>query len=262
MVAHNYFNRLSVHGVEIDVHDGGTGNPILVLHGENGPADEAAVWSKLEEQGRVLVPTHPGYDQSPELTDIDTVDDLAYLYLDLLDILNLQNVAIVGASLGGWIAAEMAIKSTARISRLVLAAPVGIKVGDRETRDIPDIFALAEEEVSGLLYHDPLSAQVDYAASSVEELTRIARNREATALYGWEPYFHDPRLRHRMHRITVPTLILWGASDGFVTPQYYGRAYQKAIPGAQFHVIEDAGHWPHIERPVEFIKRVRGFLES
>ena len=194
------------------------------------------------------------------MADIDTVDDLAYLYLDLLDEYDLREAVVIGCSLGGWIAAEMAVKSTARLSRLILVAPLGIKVGDRETRDIPDIFALPPEEVVRLQYHDPTQAAVDYTSLSDDELLVIARNREATALYAWEPYFHNPKLRQRLHRIAIPTLLVWGASDRFVTPGYYGAAYRDAIPGAQLAIIDQAGHWPHVEQPEVFVERVGAFL--
>ena len=254
--------RLALHGVQLDVYEHGQGRPILVLHGEDGPCPQAPFFSLLAEQGRVILPTHPGFGQAPDAADIDTVDDLAYLYLDLLDESDLHEVVVIGCSLGGWIAAEMAVKSTARLSQLVLVAPLGIKVGDRETRDIPDIFALPPEEVTRLQYHDPARAAVDYASLSDLELLVIARNREATALYAWEPYFHNPKLRQRLHRVALPTLLVWGASDRFVTLDYYGTAYRDAIPGAQFTVIDQAGHWPHAEQPEVFVERVGAFLAA
>ena len=90
-------------------------------------------------------------------------------------------------------------------------------------------------------------------------MTVIARNREATALYAWEPYFHDPKLRRRLHRITVPTLLLWGADDRFVAADYYGAAYRDAIPGAGLETIPGAGHFPHLEQPEALAERVRAF---
>src|SRR6185436_4234547 len=210
--------------------------------------------------GRVLAPSHPGFGHSADAPNIDTVDDLAYLYLDLLAQQDARDAVVIGASLGGWIAAEMAVKSTERIGRLVLVAPLGIKVGGRETRDIPDIFALHPDEVLKLQYHDPERGRLDLTALSDDRLTVIARNREATALYAWEPYFHNPKLRQWLHRITVPTLLLWGADDRFVTAAYYGDAFRTAIPGARFETVAGAGHFPHIEAPAALVERVRGFI--
>src|SRR5688572_1155783 len=233
MTTASSLDRLTIHGIRLEVLERGGGRPILWLHGEEGVDPESPFIDLLAAHGRVIAPSHPGFGHSPESDRIDSVDDLAYLYLDLLAAHDLRDAVVMGASLGGWIAAEMAVKCTARLGRLVLVAPLGIKVGDRETRDIPDIFALHPEEVRRLQYRDAGRAAVDPAALSDDQLTRIARNREATALYAWEPYFHNPKLRGRLHRITVPTLLLWGADDRFVTAAYYGAAYRDAIPGAR-----------------------------
>ena len=124
--------------------------------------------------------------------------------------LDLEQTLVVGVSFGAWIAAAMAVKSTARMSRLVLANPVGIKVGDRETRDILDIFAMLEAEFLENAFADPATATRDYRAMGEDELRVVARNRESTARFAWSPYMHDPKLRQRLHRIRIPTLVLWG----------------------------------------------------
>jgi pimeloyl-ACP methyl ester carboxylesterase len=253
---------LTVRGVQLEVADRGQGRPLLVLHEEDGLIPHAPFLSLLQKSGRVIAPSHPGFGHSPDSPFIDTVDDLSYLYLDLLTELHLRDVVVIGCSLGGWIAAEMAVKSTQCISKLILVAPVGIKVGGRETRDIPDVFALPPDEVTRLKYHDPTRATVNYASLSDDELAVIARNREATALYVWEPYFHNPKLHRRLQRIDVPTLLLWGAGDRFVTPCYYGAAYQRAIPGAKLEIVDEAGHFPHIEQPEAVVKRVGLFIDA
>jgi pimeloyl-ACP methyl ester carboxylesterase len=253
---------LTLHGVRLEVVERGQGRPILWLHGEEGLDEASPFLEALAGHGRVVAPSHPGFGHSPDADGIDTVDDLSYLYLDLLAERDARDAVVIGASLGGWIAASLAVKSTARLARLVLVAPLGIKVGDRETRDIPDIWALDPEEVLRLQYADPARAAVDYTALSEDRVTVIARNREATALYGWDPYFHDPKLPQRLHRIDVPTLLLWGADDRFVTPGYYGAAYRRAIPGARLQTIARAGHFPHLEEPRVFVDRVAAFLEG
>jgi pimeloyl-ACP methyl ester carboxylesterase len=253
---------LTLHGVRLEVVERGRGRPILWLHGEEGLDGEAPFLDQLAGHGRVIAPSHPGFGHSPDADSIDTVDDLAYLYLDLLAERDAREAVVIGASLGGWIAAELAVKCTARLARLVLVGPLGIKVGDRETRDIPDIFALDPDEVLRLQYADPARAVVDYTALSEDRVTVVARNREATALYGWEPYFHDPKLRQRLRRIDVPTLLLWGADDRFVTAEYYGAAYRAAIPDARLETIAGAGHFPHLERPAAVAERVAVFLRT
>jgi pimeloyl-ACP methyl ester carboxylesterase len=251
---------MTVHGVRLEIVERGQGQPILWLHGEEGLDPASPFLDMLAGHGSVLAPSHPGFGHSPDVASIDTVDDLAYLYLDVLAARNLRNVTVVGSSLGGWIAAEMAVKCHDRFSGLVLVAPLGIKVGDRETRDIPDIFALPPDEVVRLQYRDPARAAVDHKALTDDQLTVIARNREATALYAWEPYFHNPKLRQWLHRITLPTLLLWGADDRFVTAAYYGDAFRTAIPGARFETIPGAGHFPHIEEPAALVERVSAFI--
>src|SRR4030095_6048875 len=152
---------------------------------------------------------------------------------------NLRQVTVVGVSFGGWIAAEIAIKSTERLSHLVLANAIGIKVGDRETRDIVDIYAIPESEYVQLAYFNPEVGTHDYKTMPDAQVLAAARNREATARYAWSPYMHDPKLRGRLYRIDIPTLGLWGASARLVS-ESYGRAYCAAIYDAHFHTIQHA----------------------
>ena len=249
-----------VDDVRLEIVERGAGRPLLWLHGEEGLDPRASFLDRLAAHGQVLAPSHPGFGHSPDAEAFDTVDDLSYLYLDLLAARGLRDVVVIGASLGGWIAAEMAVKCAGRLAGLVLVAPLGIKVGDRTTRDIPDIFALHPDEVTRLTYRDPARAAVDTSTLSDDELTVMARNREATAQYAWEPYFHNPKLRRRLRRIDVPTLLLWGADDRFVGADYYGAAYRAAIPGARLEAIAEAGHFPHLEQPAALAERVGRFL--
>lgn len=251
---------LDVFGVKLDYFEGGTGTPLVILHGAGGPRGDAPFIQMLASQARVIAPIHPGFASS-ELPDwIDSVDDLAYLYLDLLDQLDWRDVVLIGMSMGGWTAAEIAVKNTARIGKLILVDPVGIKVGDRETRDLPDIYALHPDEVAKLMFYDPSKAP-DYSTLSDDELLAVARNREAAVLYLWEPYMHNPQLRRRLHRINVPTLVMRGEADGLVSDPY-ARAYAASIPGARYEVVPKAGHSPQNENPQGFVDAVVRFMES
>jgi pimeloyl-ACP methyl ester carboxylesterase len=249
---------ISVRGIDIELIEHGAGRPVLFLHPGIGIEPDAPALLKLAARYRVLAPIHPGFGRSEVPKSFDTVDDLAYFYLDLLDQLSLSNVIVVGVSLGGWIAAELAIKSTARLSHLVLANAVGIKVGDREHRDIVDIYAITEDEFLKLAYHDPTRGKRDYKSMPDGDVIAVARNREATARYGWSPYMHNPKLKGRLHRIAIPTLVLWGMSDRVLT-EAYGRAYCAAIPGARFEPIANAGHFPHVEQPDQFAEKIFTF---
>lgn len=245
-------------GLRLDMIERGAGRPLLFLHPGIGIDPRAAVLDRLAAGARVIAPSHPGFGRSELPPAMTTVDDLAYFYLDALEALDLSDAILVGASFGGWIAAQIAIKSTARIGHLVLLDPLGIKVGDRETRDIADIFAMTEAQFNESAYCDPALAKRDYAALPEAEIIAIARNREATARFGWTPYMHDPKLKTRLHRIGVPTLVLWGDRDRIASPDY-GRAYAAAIPGARFELIERAGHFPHLEQPDRVARRILAF---
>jgi pimeloyl-ACP methyl ester carboxylesterase len=250
---------ITLFDMKIEVERRGKGRPLVLIPGEEALEADMPFIDELARKFEVIIPWMPGFGRSERPDWLENMDDVAYVFLDLLDKLKLKDVTLVGFSLGGWIAAEMAVKCTGRVACLILIGPLGIKVGDRETRDIPDIFALHPDEVVRLQYHDAVGARVDHATLSDDRLTVIARNREATALYAWEPYFHDPKLRRRLHRITVPTLLLWGAEDRFVTADYYGAAYRDAIPGARLDTIAGAGHFPHLEQPAAVAERVRAF---
>jgi pimeloyl-ACP methyl ester carboxylesterase len=249
---------LVVEGARIDMIECGSGRPLLFLHPENGIEPAAAVIDELAKAAHVFAPTHPAFGRSELPAGMRTVDDLSYFYLDLLDQLDLRDLTVVGVSLGAWIAAEIAVKSTARMSRLVMANAVGVKVGDRETRDIADIFAITDKEYLELTFCDPSLGQRDYKALPDAEVLAAARAREATARFAWNPYFHNPRLKSRLHRIGIPTLFLWGSHDRMLS-EAYGRAYCAMIPGARFEAIDRAGHFPHQEQPKVFAERVLAF---
>ena len=249
---------LVVNGTRIDMIERGSGRPLLFLHAENGIEPALPAIDELAKGARVIAPTHPGYGSSELPKGMRSVDDLSYFYLDLLDQLDLRDVTVVGVSLGAWIAAEIAVKSAARFARLIMANAVGVKVGDRETRDIVDIFALTDQEYLDIAYADPQAGRRDYKSLPDGEVLAAARAREATARFAWNPYFHNPRLKSRLHRIRIPTLFLWGTRDR-VLSEAYGRAYCGMIPGARFEPIERAGHFPHQERPEVFAERVLAF---
>jgi pimeloyl-ACP methyl ester carboxylesterase len=246
--------------VDLELFEIGSGPPLLYLHGGAGPQPDAPFLDLLSRHFHVLAPSHPGFGHSSLPDAFDSVDDLAFFYLDLLDHLGQKEITLIGHSLGGWIAAEIAVRSCQRLSRLVLVDPIGIKLSGRDTPDIADFFAASPERLAQLRFHDPPPAE-DLSALSDEELAIIARNNQATALFTWEPFAHNPKLRSRLHRITVPTVLIWGASDGIVTTAY-GEGYRDAIPGATLEIIAEAGHLPHYEQADEFVRRVLEFTRS
>jgi pimeloyl-ACP methyl ester carboxylesterase len=250
---------LMVAGIELEVLRHGSGRPILALHGFDTIDPKAPFLALLGRHGEVVAPSAPGFGQSPRPKDFDTVYDLVHLYLAVLDALPGGKITLIGFSFGGWLAAEMAAACGHRLDRLILVDPLGIKVSDRETPDILDIFNRSPEEVRAASWHDPARFAPDYDAMSDEALVTLARNREALCLYAWHPYMYNPQLKRWLGRIEVPTLVLWGAADRIVTPDY-GRAYAGLIPNASFELIDAAGHHPEIEQAQVFAERIGRFL--
>ena len=240
--------RIQINELSLDLLTAGDGPSLLFLHGGDYFAQHREFFDRLARHWRVVVPRHPGFGNSERPEGFRTVHDLAYLYLDLLERQDFGNVTLAGSSFGGWIALEMCVRCLERIDRLVLIDSLGIKFGGREERDIADIYALPSEELLRRSFFDPTRMAPDYARLSDDELTSIARDRQATALYGWRPYMHNPGLRQWLHRVRVPALVVWGENDGIATPDY-GQKLCRSLPNARFETIRQAGHYPQIERP-------------
>ena len=246
-------------GATVDVVRKGTGPQLFMLHGGGGPVAAMPFADKLAESFEVIAPVHPGFSGSPIPEHFDDMQDLVYLYRDLMDALDLDDAVMMGFSMGGWTAAELAVISTARLSKLILVDPVGVKVGGREDRDIADVFATPPDDLARLMWHDPAKAP-DPTAMTDAQRQVMQSNRVALGLYTWQPYMHNPKLPGRLHRIDVPTLLIWGESDGLVTPDY-GRAFCDMIKGAEMVVIPEAGHAPQAEQPAAFVQAVASFTK-
>ena len=251
--------KISIAGVELDLFERGQGAPMLYLHGGAGIGPDLPFLDLLAKERRVVAPSHPGFGKSSLPDWLDSIDDIAHIYLELMDRVGLTRTDLVGFSIGGWIAAELATKVPERVSRLVLIGPVGVKTGPADKLDIPDVFAMPREKLDRLRFHDPANNPVDLASLSDEELHTVARNSETLALLTWEPYMHNPKLKHRLHRVTAPTLFLRGASDGIVSAEYLER-YAALLPQARVETIAQAGHWPHVEQRETTAAKVLNFL--
>ena len=245
--------------LKLEIERRGSGPPLLLIPGEEALERDAPFLDALAKAYDVIIPSPPGFGRSTRPDWITTPDDIAYMMLDIVGDLGLRNIPVVGFSFGGWIAAEMATKDDGFISKLVLVDAYGIKTGKPTERDIADVWLLHPDEVMARKWHDPAKGKRDFTTMPEDKLSIVARNTESFARFGWEPYLHNPRLRHRLHRITVPTLLIWGEHDGIVTPQY-GEAFRQLIPGARLAVVPQAGHWPHIEQPGAFLAELTRFL--
>lgn len=255
--------KVSVDEVDMVFRVGGNGAPLLILQGIDDGFELLPYQDGLAKNFRVLLPSLPGFGRSKLPKWMDNVDDLSYFLLDFIEKLNVGPVGLLGASFGGWVAAEMAVRCQHYVSRLVLVDAFGIKISQPWVRDIADIFVLSHDELVQLAWHDPEGAKhmkvPGTPGLSQEDLLESLRRRQTIHMLGWSPFMHNPKLLRRLARIRIPTLLLWGESDRVVSLEY-GRAYNKAIPGSQFRTIPRAGHYPYRERPEEFVRTVTEFL--
>jgi len=241
----------------VSVLRGGAGEPLLFLHGARGASQWLPFMGLLAENFEVIVPEHPGFGLSETPPWLDSIGDIAYFYLDFLDALKLKNVHLVGNSLGGWIASEIAIRNQHPFRTLTLVAPAGIRVDG-----VPpaDIFLWSREElIRNLFYNQNMAETMLGAPTSDEEQNLQLRNSITTAKLAWQPRLNNPDLKKWLHRVQLPTLIVWGDSDRLIPPAY-GPAFQSLIPDSRLEIIPQCGHLPHVERTTEFVSVVTKFI--
>jgi len=248
--------------VPVTVTERGSGRPILLLHGGAGPFSVAGFAESLAaEPARVLTPIHPGFDGTARPAELTTIRSLAVVYAQLLRDLDLTDVCVVGNSIGGWIAAELALAESSvpdpRVSSVVLVDAVGLEV---DGAPMPDYFSLTRDQVFDLAYFNPDAFRIDPATLSDERIAAMAVNNAALLAYGGTT-MADPSLLGRLPGIAMPALVVWGAADR-IAPVEHGRAYAAAIPGAQFRLITAAGHLPQLEAPAELMAALRDFASS
>ncbi len=250
---------VEIDGCRTHLRRGGSGEPLLFLHGASGAPVIMPFMEKLAERFDVLVPEHPGYGQSDEPDWLDNIHDVAYFYLDFLKRLELDNVTLVGSSMGGWMAMEMAVRDTSRLKSLVLVSPAGISAPGVQPADI---FLMPQEELVRRLFHDPKLAEARLAEPVTPESIDVGlKNRHTTARLAWEPRLHDPHLPKWLHRIDVPVQIIWGEQDRLL-PIEFLETYKKLLPQAQVAVVKNAGHLPHAEKAREFCDLVLRFAQG
>ncbi|MFD5542495.1 alpha/beta fold hydrolase [Streptomyces sp. NPDC127079] len=230
----------------LSLTEAGSGRPVLVLHGGGGPATVAGLAARLAGSAHTVAPVHPGWDGTPRPDWLTRLDDLAVAYLHLLQDNEWRDVLVIGSSLGGQLAAEMAIRDTGGlITGLVLINAVGADIAGEQVTDFFSLDPRAQAEHS---WHDPDRVYVDPATLPAAELARRQANMATMRLLTDGGRMTDPRLLPRLGRVRQPTLVIWGESDRIVTPAY-GAAYAKAFPQGRFEPIPEAGHLPHLERP-------------
>jgi len=251
---------IAVGSTRVRVLIGGRGEPLLVLHGAGGNRGWRRWMTAVAERHTVYAPTHPGFGRSDAADWMESIDDLARFYLWFLDVMGLPKAHLLGHSIGGWTAAEMATMRPEALDRLVLVAPTGLKP---ERGEILDIFYHSPAELLQQTVHDPASvpewAELFGRPPSPEELEVALRNREMAARLTWKPYMFNPRLPHFLPRVKTPTLIVLGREDRMV-PVVCGEQYRRLLPDATLRVLDRCGHLPPIEQPDAFARLVLDFL--
>ena len=251
--------KIDVRGTGIHLRRGGSGEPMLFLHGASGVAGWIPTFQALSETQDLMVPDHPTYGLSDEPDWLDSMDDLAMFYLDFLDQMDLNGVHLVGNSLGGWLAMEIAVRNSSRLKSLTLVGAAGIRIAGKP---IADIFMMDPDDLVREIYVDQSIADNILGMELTEEQVDIQiRNRVATARLDWQPRLFNPNLRKWLHRIDVPTHVIWGDTDKIVDP-VYAAEFGRIIAGSEVTMIEQAGHLPHVERPEPFVEAVSGFIQA
>ena len=247
----------------------GAGDPVVYLHSAMGEGAGMLFLEDLAEERAVVAPVFPGFGGSEGIEAIEDMEDAVFHLLDVFDRLGLSSPAVIGLSLGGWMAAELATRYPERVNRLVLVNPVGLYIPGAE---IKEIFGRPLNELAADMFADQahpmaqMMSQLDTLwASEVEipfEVLRpLLQSMAATAKLGWDPYLHDPKLARRLPRVGAPTLVVHGAKDTFV-PRAHAETYAAGIPRARLVDVDDAAHLLPLERPEELATLVRAHLSA
>jgi len=253
---------IAVGGIKVHTLIGGRGDPLLVLHGAGGSRGWRRWMARLAQRFTLYAPTHPGFGGSDAAEWMEGIGDLARFYLWFLDVAGLARPHLLGHSIGGWTAAEMAVTAPRAIDRLVLVAAAGLKP---EQGEIRDIFYHTPSDLARMAVHDPATVpewdELFGRPPTPEQAESAVRNREMAARLTWRPYMHDPRLAHFLPRAAMPTLIVWGREDRIV-PVTCGEQYRRLMPHATLHVLDRCGHQPPLEQPDAFATLVGRFLSA
>jgi pimeloyl-ACP methyl ester carboxylesterase len=210
----------------VSLKRGGSGQPLLFLHGAEGLTEWPAILDRLAERYDVIVPDLPGFGQSPISPNVDDMSDVAYLYLDLMEKLDLRGVRVIGHSLGGWAALEIAVRSCERNRSLALIATAGIHVKGHAKADI---YMIDPDQQAKLAYADEkLGDAAAERALAGKYQEQAILNRIASARFGWNPRLYNPRLERWLHRVRIPTMIVWGDHDRIISP-VYAEAFARLI---------------------------------
>jgi pimeloyl-ACP methyl ester carboxylesterase len=247
---------VTVDGVATHLFRGGEGPPLVYLHGVAPAGEWLPVHERLAAHFTVYAPDHPGFGRTDRPDWLDGMDDLVLHYDELFRVLGLECPALVGFSLGGWIAAEFAVAYPERVSALVLLNAAGLHRDDALIADLP---AMGPEALARAVFHDAEAAR-SFLAQGADHEERLRRYRGMTtlALLAWNPWF-DPKLARRLRRVQAPTLALWAEYDRLIPP-VYGESYRDGIAGAQLEILPGCGHMAPLERPELVAQAIAQFI--
>ena len=257
--------HITVGGSKVKLLRGGKGEPLLYLHSAAGETLWLPFHELLAQHYEVFAPAHPGFDSSDGLDKIDSIEDLAFHYLDFLDVMGWPKVKVMGLSMGGWIGAELATRWSSRLEKLELVDSAGLHLPDAPAQPMWEVMR-DPAALRRLLFYDPNSPLAQMLVMPLEDtpesmlLLRL-KAAEASARVGWNPYWHNPKLPGRLHRIAVPTLVVWGEHDRLI-PLAHGRAFTAGIRGARLQVIPNCGHLPIFEAPEALVAHTLDFLRG
>ena len=250
--------QYQVRDIDVRLFQAGTGTPVLFLHGAAGVPPWDAFFDSLAARHQVLLPEHPGFGSDKHASKIRNIADLAMYYLDFLDTLP-GPVHLIGHSLGGWTGAEIAVRNCSRLKSLTLIAPSGLRVKGTLTGDN---FIWNSEELQRNLYYDQRFADAVLARTLTEEEADIVlTNRFMAARLGWEPRWFNPALERWLHRISIPSLLIWGEDDKLI-PAAYAQKWAQLVPGMRVETFAECGHIPFVEKADQVAKLVLEFLEG
>jgi len=250
---------IEVTGVATGLLRQGQGKPVLFIHGANGVGAWLPFFENLSQNYDLLIPDHPGFGRSDDPSWIRSVPDIAFFYLDMLEQLDLRDVHLVGTSMGGWIASEMAIRNDRRIASLTIVGPAGIRV---KGEPFGDIFMWSPEEATrNIFLNQEIADRLLSVKPTEEQLDVMMKNRFAVTKYGWQPRMYNPDLEKWLHRVKVPTFIGWGREDKIV-PSSYAARWKQRIPHARVTVYDNCGHLPHIEASDALFADVKTFIDG
>ena len=254
-------SRVNVAGTEVQMFSGGSGTPLVYLHGAGGTPGWQTHHEDLSQLYTVYAPAQPGFNGTERPDWISTINDVAHFNLEMIQVLGLENYILMGSSMGGWLSAEMAAMNHGNLKALVLIDAAGVRPVKGE---IAEIFMVSANTRAGQRFFD--TSQVPNYESLTQEPTPEQvlvehSNREMASRLCWKPYLHNPSLPHYLKKVTTPALVVWGKQDA-ITPLECGEMYQQALPNASLKVIDQCGHSPQVEKPQEFNKVVTEFLSG